>query len=481
MLQLLVYSEDALARANSAQIADSLDYFSPDVVAVPSDEYRYDMTRKLSATTSVVGLDSRARTLQEIETVEGIRLVQAPTVDSLSTLTQHEQESHQGEVNETYILSNLLEIQINPTQLETTLDGQNSYVDALPQTELDGPYVHLTGKANPSYRATWGKLDVQGVVPGANQQQSTSSATIARLSLQANGIVTKTIRTVSAFGLQALNQVGKTRAQALRDAGFESPEQIARASVVELRDVSGFGRSTAETVHHSAQAFADGEVYRCGDRTLPNGEPLFIDIETDGLNPTMAWLIGVLDRQSGDTYLSFLATDPDDPGAAVESFMSWFAENGGNRPLVAYHGYNFDFPVIEEQIQQHCPEHLSEWQDAWKFDPYYWAVRDNEAILPGRTDKLEDVAPALGWETMETGLSGETVARLFQAYLAEPSPETELDWERHERYCEDDVRSLAFVYDAIAAASQRTRLSSATADDEPRTRDNTAQGRLSDF
>lgn len=473
MLDLVVYSEEGLARANDMQIADSLDYFSPDVVIVPSDEYRYEMKRNLTDSIPLTCLDSRARTLRVIETSEGIRLVQAPTVESLSALTQ------QDEPTETYVLSNLLGVDIDPTRLETTLEGREEYEDAFPQTELLSSYYHLTGKANPSYRAQWGTLEVQGVLPGANQQQSGSVGRVACLSLQADGIVTKTIRQISAFGLQALNQVGETRSQSLRDAGFRSPDQIASASLSELRDLSGFGRSTAETVHRSAQAFTDGEVYRYGDRTLPNPEPIFVDIETDGLNPTMVWLIGVLDRQGGETYLSFLETDPNNPGAAVESFLSWFVENSGNRPVVAYNGFNFDFPVIAEQIQQHCPQYLTEWQDAWTFDPYYWAVREHEAILPGRTDKLEDVAPALGWETMETGLSGETVARLFQAYMANPGPETELDWDRHERYCEDDVRSLAFVYDAIADASQRMMPGGST--EESQTQENTAQGRLSDF
>jgi uncharacterized protein YprB with RNaseH-like and TPR domain len=188
----------------------------------------------------------------------------------------------------------------------------------------------------------------------------------------------------------------------------------------------------------------------------------------------MVWLIGVLDQRTGE-YCSFLARDPQSPGAAIEAFLSWLETNGGNRPVVAYNGRNFDFPVIEEHAADHCPRYLDTWSETWTFDPYFWATTEGKAILPGRTNKLEDVAAALGWEGEDTGLSGAAVARLFQRYQANPCPETELDWDRHKRYCEDDVRALAHVYEALAEATARQSSDSTT------TGANTAQGQLSDF
>jgi uncharacterized protein YprB with RNaseH-like and TPR domain len=187
----------------------------------------------------------------------------------------------------------------------------------------------------------------------------------------------------------------------------------------------------------------------------------------------MIWLIGVLDSQSNE-YRSFLARDPDEPGAAVEAFCSWLESNGGNRPVVAYNGRSFDFPVIEEHVGEHCPQYLDDWTRQWQFDPYHWATTEGNALLPGRTNKLEDVAAALGWESAGTGLTGAAVARLFQGWQANPCEETALDWERHERYCEDDVRALAHVYDALADAA-------GTYSDNTTTGANTAQGQLSDF
>jgi len=63
---------------------------------------------------------------------------------------------------------------------------------------------------------------------------------------------------------------------------------------------------------------------------------------------------------------------------------------------VAYNGWKFDFPVIAEHVAEHCPEHVETWEDTWKFDLYHWAVKQSNALLPGITNKLDDVAPAVG-------------------------------------------------------------------------------------
>ncbi|WP_436936525.1 ribonuclease H-like domain-containing protein [Halovenus marina] len=464
------------------QITDSLEYFSPDVVLVPSDRFRYELTTLVSNSTEVISLDSHHSKLRHISTVRGVELLVAPTIDALSSLSEYEREHPAKTVSDTYLLSDILELDVKPTRLETRLVGCDQYETRFADDNLERSFTHLTPNANPGYRQTWGTLHVQGVMPGVNITHSNSGPQIAHLSLLPDGVVSARTRMASQFGVRALNQVGQTRCETLREAGFRFPEEIADAELSRLMDISGFGRSTAKTIVDAAEAFVAGEVRRTGDGTLPGGDPIFIDIETDGLNPTIVWLIGVLDRQGDERYLSFLNTDPNNPGDAVESFMSWLDAYGHNRPVVAYNGYEFDFPIIEEHVNRYCPEHLELWEDTWKFDPYRWAVSEGKALLPGRTNKLDDVAQALGWTSEETGLTGETVARLFQAYMENPSPETELDWERHERYCEDDVRALAYVYDALDDASTRAN-SEATSSGESQSRksSNTAQGRLTDF
>ena len=54
-------------------------------------------------------------------------------------------------------------------------------------------------------------------------------------------------------GLEDLEGVGEKTANALRAAGFNTPEEIAKASVEELTEVEGVGAKTAEKILESAK------------------------------------------------------------------------------------------------------------------------------------------------------------------------------------------------------------------------------------
>ncbi|WP_436902848.1 ribonuclease H-like domain-containing protein [Halovenus halobia] len=469
-LDLTVYADNALSRMTTEQLADSLAYFEPDVVVVPRPHHELELRQALDGDIQIIVTGRPPHTLQPVQTDSAVDLVHVPDAASLAGLSDLDATLAEGE---TYLLSDLLAVDIDLVNLETRLDGRETYEAALPE-DLRGSYTHLTTEANPDYRGEWGDLVVHGAMPGANERQGQTEPGVAHLQLRADGVVCTETITPEKFGLRALDQVGRTRAETLREAGYRRREDVADGTIPDLADLDGFGRETAQTILESAAANAEGEVRRHGDDGFPSADPIFIDIETDGLNPTMVWLIGVLDDRT-EEYRSFLARDPEEPGAAIEAFLSWLRTNATNRPVVAYNGRNFDFPVIEEHAAEHCPQYLDDWAQTWTFDPYFWATTEGQAILPGRTNKLEDVAATLGWEGADTGLSGAAVARLFQRYQANPHPETALDWDRHKRYCEDDVRALAHVYDALADATA-TQSSDSTA-----TGANTAQGQLSDF
>lgn len=478
-LDVLVYSESALTRLTHEQFADSIRFVDPDVIVLTEPQHEYRLRQLAPEDCAIATVGGYATRGVEMHTNGSVGLVVVDGIDGLSTLPPAVRDGSLTSGGELYLISDLLSIDIDLTRLQTSLDGREAYEDALRRRSLDGSYTHLSTNANPSYRSEWDELLVQGVMPGANVRRGQQRSGLAHVQLHADGVVSTRTFTPDEFGLRALDQVGRTRAETLREAGFDSREDLAAASLTEIRDLPGFGQSTAETVIRSATAMVEGEVRRFADDGFPRADPVFVDIETDGLSPTMVWLIGVLDRKGSESYLSFIARDPDTPGEAVTEFMSWLADSVADRPVVAYNGYGFDFPVLEEHIERHCPEYLDAWQDQWLFDPYRWATDDGNALLPGRTNKLEDVAPALGWESDETGLSGASVARLFQRWQADPCPETELDWERHQRYCEDDVRSLAHVFDALAAAS-RTDTGRDTAGGSESSTTST-QGTLGDF
>ena len=485
MLEVTFCPSVAVNRTSQLQLSDMLDYYSPDVVITELPAHRPQLQRVASSNIEVVGMGGRAFNLSELATQNCVSLIRVPNADALASLPEFERTHQEVLKGHSYLLSNLLQTTVDLTKLDTRLEGKDAYETALEETGLDGTYTHLTTQAGPDYRATWDDLTVQGTMPAIDSQQGQSEPKFAHLTLQNDGVVTAKTRRPGHFGLQALSQVGATRAETLRDAGYQSREAVADAEITDLTALSGFGRTTAQTVTDAAEAFIDGEVRQKEAGSLPSSEPIFIDIETDGLTPTMVWLIGVLDRNGDESYISFIAKDPDRPGEAVEAFMMWLDANAQNRPVVAYNGEKFDFPVLHEHIADHCPEYVDTWERTQTFDPLFWATTKNNAALPGRTNELEDVAARLGWDSDETGLSGATVGRLFQRYMRNPCAETALDWERHKRYCEDDVRSLAFVHDAIADASRldagggsSNRSGSSNGDASA---EGTAQGQLTDF
>jgi uncharacterized protein YprB with RNaseH-like and TPR domain len=478
-LDLLVYSESALTRLTREQFTDSIQFVDPDVIVTTEPQHEHRVRGVAPADCPVVTVGGYATDGVRTHTNGSAGLAVVDHLDGLASLPDSACDASLANGGEWYLLSDLLAVDIEPTRLETRLEGREEYLEALSPAALDGSYTHLSTNANPSYRAEWGGLSVQGVMPGANVRQGRQGDSIAHLQLHADGVVSTRTIAVDDLGIRTLPQVGRSRAETLREAGFVSRTDVATANGTEIQALPGFGRSTAKTVIDGAMATVEGTVRRSGDDGFPRAPPVFIDIETDGLSPTVVWLIGVLDRTDAESYRSFIARDPGAPGKAVTEFTSWLTENVADRPIVAYNGYGFDFPVLEKHIERHCPRYLDAWQELWLFDPYRWATDEGNAVLPGRTNKLEDVASALGWHSDETGLGGASVARLFQRWKANPCDATELDWDRHQRYCEDDVRALAYIFDAIADASRTDSGSDPRDERNPST--TSTQGTLGDF
>jgi len=445
VIGLTVLSETATNRCSASQVADIIEYFDTDVLYTRQANQVHFLRNCVPESVTVAYHNPMSPDAERVASQNELTLV---TVTSPGELEEFAIDGLGPGEEGTFVLSDLLSVSINLTALETELTGLSEYQDALGETGETA--VHLTSRANPSYRKEWDGLSVQGVMPGANEQQGTSAAGVAHLDLHQDGVVLVKTRKLGDFGLETVTGVGHRRAETLQNAGIHSRTDLAQTEVYEIAQFEGLGKKTARKIVESAEVIENHEVRVAPDESLPSREPIFIDIETDGLNPTMVWLIGVLNRESGDRFMPFIETDPEQPATVLRAFMDWLVEFGQNRPVVAYNGWNFDFPVIEEHVAEHCPEHIETWANATKFDLYYWAVTKNNALLPGITNKLEDVAPALGWEDNETGLTGRAVGRRFQQYAENPGPETELEWERHKRYCEDDVRALAHVYDRIA-------------------------------
>jgi uncharacterized protein YprB with RNaseH-like and TPR domain len=463
-------------RATALEINDWLTYFEPDLVLLASDSAAPRaasiLRRHLGPATEFFQPADNTPTGGP-RTVNGVQFVFAPTMRVLEEIVTYEM-SDLATDEPTYVLSGLLELEVNTTTLSTTLVGREEYRRALDPGRLTGEYVHVSTRLPADYYREWDDL----AVGGGGVEAGSAGTPLAALDCRSDGqVLVRTLRPTR-LGLQALDGVGRTHAGRLREAGFADREAVANADSAALADIRGLGRTTAEQIRRSAHAIVRGEIVRNSDEPLPHGDPVFIDIETDGLAPTITWLIGTLDGSAVDgEYRSFLATDPDDPGRAVEEFMAWYTANASDRPLVAYNGWSFDFSVLHDHVVEHRPEYEDDWTGSYRFDPYRWAVEEGNAILPGRTNALEDVAGALGYERTETGLTGAAVARAYLGWMADRSPATELDWERFDAYCEDDVRALATVYEALRKSGRIV----STEDPSRNVHETTTQGTLSDW
>lgn len=383
------------------------------------------------------------------ERLNGIDILIANDYDAVEKISDYEDAGTIDTDTQSLIFTPLLTINTDINNLETTLEGLEEYQAALSVDELTGDYTHFSTNIESGYCKEWGELTVRGF----GHTDTTTPNTFLAATITVDGTVNNTEIDLGNIGLKAIENIGPSRAGTLKSNGYTTREDVADASLSELTGIDGFGKKTAEKISQSATALAENTIIPTSDSPVPGSDPIFIDIETDGLNPTAVWLIGVQDGVTGN-YMSFIETDPENAGEAVETFMMWFKTNGQNRTVMAWNGWNFDFPVLREHIQKHCPQYADTWKRASKRDPLRWARDLDNAILPGRTNKLEHVAEALGWDGHTTGLSGAEVARQYQRWMDTQDPDDALDWEQHKQYCEADVKALAFIYEHLEDASR---------------------------
>lgn len=534
--RVVVLAREAVDRLTTGQLRDALDAADPDAVLAtwPGADVRLraELPEADDLPRLVPGVDRTGATGDDpepaVHALGDVDVVVASTDDEVAAIPRLEADGRFDPGGETYVLTDRLSLSVRPAALSTDLEGLDAYREALaggpdcgaedsadagtvtdePAADaLGGPYTHLSTGIPAGYRRDWDGLVVRGAAPRGDVELtpagpgSTDEPAVVVLTLGPDGSVADAEYPASSLGLRAVQGIGGSRADTLRAAGVRSRADLAEASVRDLVEHDGIGRTTGARLVERARAFEAGRVLRSGDEFFPRREPVFVDVETDGLSPSIVWLVGALDREAAEPYRSFLNRDPDEPGAALEAFLSWYAASADGRPVVAYNGLQFDFPVIEEQVDRHCPAYRETWASARTFDPYAWAVRDGNAVLPGRTNRLDDVAAAMGYESAladegegdsggaegDSGgaegdscgaaLSGAEVARQYRAWMhADEERETEEpDWDRLRAYCEDDVRALAHVYDALDAAERTTGGVGRTSGQQ------TTQGSLGDY
>ncbi|WP_302083849.1 ribonuclease H-like domain-containing protein [Salinibaculum rarum] len=425
------------------EITDLLSYFDPDAVFVLDDGENQSVVNTLRDQDVIVIAPGQDDNATGIYTMRDVDVIIVSNFTDLSGIRAAESKDLIDPETETFVVSDLLDLHVDREQLNTSLDGGDNYRDALGDN-LSGSYTHISTQLPASYSRDWEDLHIQGGAPPDSQGQPP----IPCLTLRTDGYVTVETLSSQQLGLKAIDNVGPTMADRLRENNFSSADTIVSADLSELQEVNGIGEKRANQITNAATAMTNGRVVRTSDSPVPGEDPIFIDIETDGLNATITWLIGVQDGVNGK-YISFLNENPDEPGKAVRDFMMWVKANAKNRTFIAWNGWGFDYEILRDHIVEYCPEYLDTWESLSKRDLLRWAIEMENAVLPGRTNKLEHVAEGLGWETDSTGLSGKAVGEAYRHWVQERTPEAELDWERHCEYCQDDVESLAHIYKEI--------------------------------
>ncbi len=479
---LLALRCDAVADLTDAALRDALEYADPDLVSVvrESSDVRVVSRVRRAADLPVVSTAGPAEI--RTETVAGTSFVFAPSASLLADAPDAD-----------YVVCDDIAPTTDAVALEATLAGRDAIARYRARSSREPTF--LTGALPASYDHVWSgtvdgesiRLPVRGVAP----LERSGAAELARLTCDRSGSVAVSSVPADRFGLGALSGVGPTTARRLREHGYETRAAIADASESALRAIDGIGPSTAREIVTSARAFADGRVVRTTAEPLPptgDATPLCVDIETDGLRPTVIWLIGVYDP-ARDEYVDFVDTAPsrEEPGRATREFVSWLAAEYDEPALIAWNGHGFDYEHLERFIARYASEYRAYWRDhVSTHDPYDWAVRRENAVLPGRTNRLEDVAAALGCdrEGAAAALDGKTLAERIRRLLegsnggSGSEPEPTVDWTAARRYCEADVRELGAVYEAIASAPIEAASSGERAD-EPAAE--TTQTGLTDF
>lgn len=474
-------------------VADAIDAIDPDlIVAAPPNPGHVALPHVTNLTDIPVVNPTRSASYQFCPDV-GVVFAAVPSPDQLPpTPTDLPRDVVNRDTRDTiehgYIITSRLELTIDPHHRETRLDGIGAYLESLPDAWHDESLItHLSTGLRAEYRTSYQENGSTYRVHGAGPPVNTVGAGIdetkrplVELSVYPNGAINVESHDPSNFGLCGLEGIGPAKADRLREHGFDSRDAIADTTPNALTKIRGFGEKTAQTAYNSATAIATGEVVPRDGGTLPSGDPIYIDIETNGLNGDIAWLVGVLDGDSDDGhYLSFRQQDHDDHADHLNAFMSWLAGPADGRPVIAWNGYGFDFPIIKRQLETHVPKWTGIWENRYQFDPLYYAKTQRYATLPARSNRLEPVARALGWEPTTTGLDGAAAAAEYNAWrqTADRPDGYQPDWSRLEAYCEDDVRALATIYEALQNASRRPP----EVEGSVQSQTQTTQGSLSDF
>jgi predicted RecB family nuclease len=243
--------------------------------------------------------------------------------------------------------------------------------------------------------------------------------------------------------ISLLYKIYKSEAKRLREAGYSTLTQLAKADLPTLKaDVKGVSDHRVERLQLQAQALHAKTTLRIDEARLPDAPiELHFDIEGDPMIG-VEYLHGLLIREGGkDTYKAFSAEDPADEGRAWTEFCD-FIEGYAGAPIYHYGWYELD------AIRRLSNRYGISRKAAIALDPANMIdlnrVTQRCVIFPLYFYSLKDVAKHLGFRWRASDASGANSVMWFQEWC---ETKDRALFQKITDYNEDDVRATAHLKD----------------------------------
>ncbi len=412
-------------------LLDITEYFNPSVFFINGDLDEKDIDR-VEGLTKVNVLDCSVGF--EFLELDDFDLVSVGDIDSMEEVYSREFSSR------LCILSSFIEQKTDMQSFETEIYNISKYRDIV--EGLDCEKIHLTSTLEAGNKFSRNGVDIYGV----NTIERIEGVRIPCIELDSS--ISFEPLPINRVGIQAVPEVGSEAKRKLRKHGFSSREDLLNVNPRSLLDINGVGPHYACLYIAGAKAIEKNKIVKFDEDPLEGKRRIYIDIETDSLNPDIIWQIGLYD-EGNNSYRYFIENeDPTDKSGIVNDFLKWIDGIRGDVCFVSWHGSQFDYIHLNDFIDRFGDEkYIESWKETEKIDLLHEVAKSCVA-LPTRSFSLGDVSSRLGYEKNIKGLSGSKAGEVYSSWMRGSGREP--DWEKWILYCKDDVMAMKYIYDKIS-------------------------------
>ncbi|WP_302083402.1 ribonuclease H-like domain-containing protein [Salinibaculum rarum] len=442
MFEIVTVPSFLVSELPNGDLTDIDFYFDPDIYLVP-DATDPDIPKHLAYTVGKRVVAPRLLAEPTPYYFDTETLLVIPYLDTLSGITN---ASFDESVS---ILTGFLDQDYDFSTFDHSITNIRAYRDAI-QTITAPAIRHFTIEipAGNAINARQLSNPIRGINWVEGQSQNPTRY-IPKTTITASGDVQTEHLRSDRLGVQAIYQLGSQYRNRLESHGYTTREDISESDPEDILRVPGVGGYNAAAFISGARAIQDDTLYRFDTVPFTDSKKVFIDIETDGLQPEVIWQIGIYNA-STDQYASLIQTDPERKSDIITAFGDWLINTNAD-VLLAWNGNNFDFPHLESFITKYgTDDHLSAWNSIKKADMKTDVVQKCGAV-PSRTWTLSAIAAHVGFNWSNGELTGADAAERYTEWMhggAEP------DWDAWQEYCRDDVMAMHHIYNRLKTAEK---------------------------